>query len=258
MFSRILIGFAPTEAGDDAVALGRLLASASGAELRQVEVGSGPVSSPAAGLEEQARSWGADLVVLGSSRRAERGHLVVGGVAERLLHAAPWSVAVAPRDFAAAERRPAGSEDPGLRVIGVGFDGSPEAERALRVASELAARNGAALRVFTVLPPLVEDPEPLVDDSAFAWHPGLELRDALHQAVAELPAAVRAEEVVLRGSPAGKLLEETEKGLDLLVVGSHGDGPLRHALRREPRQRAAALGRLPAAGRPQIPLAPNI
>ena len=44
-----------------------------------------------------------------------------------------------------------------------------------------------------------------------------------------LKAEVRAQAVALRGSPVRELIEATEKGVDLLVLGSRGGGALRRA-----------------------------
>jgi len=260
VFRRILIGLKRAEGGRDAIALGRLLAEASGASMvvatvsaragrAEAEELAGYVrtqmgglgaearwvraSSPAAGLGDLARSWGADLIVLGPSHRAAAGGSFFGGTAERLLHRAGCAVAVAPRGLQPAdsgERQPLDEEsvDRGLRLIGVGFDGSLGAEEALRAASELAVRNQAALRVFTVAPP-----GPGGESAEFgnpAWNPGVELRETLHRAVSELPAETRAEPILLRGSSVAQLAEEAQKGIDLLVMGSHAFGPLGRTL----------------------------
>lgn len=47
---------------------------------------------------------------------------------------------------------------------------------------------------------------------------------------AGLPAEVRADPILLHGSPASQLIEAAEKGVDLLVMGSRRAGPLRRAL----------------------------
>jgi hypothetical protein len=64
-------------------------------------------------LHEAADELGASMIVAGSSHRGPAGRVVPGGVGERLLHAAPCAVALAPRGYA----RPAG----GLGRIGVAF-----------------------------------------------------------------------------------------------------------------------------------------
>jgi nucleotide-binding universal stress UspA family protein len=84
----------------------------------------------------------ATLVVVGSHGHRRAAEVVLGGVSGELLHAAPCAVLVA-RATAAPELFP--------RTIVAGVDGSPEAERALSAAEELAARFDARLRVVTAL-----------------------------------------------------------------------------------------------------------
>ena len=49
-------------------------------------------------------------------------------------------------------------------------------------------------------------------------------REGLDEAVAALPAEVRAETVFMAGTPGPELAAQTE-GVDLMVVGSRGYGP---------------------------------
>lgn len=164
----ILVGFHGSERGRDAIELARALAHAIRAKLtvvtvitRQsrtereaaddrlagyvtahlsdlgiaVEARCVESSSPAVGSSQLAGSTGADLVVLGSSRRGAIGRIVPGGTAKRLLRDSPCGVAVASRGFASqrdTDWHPLSeSQDEfALRVIGVGYDGSPEGEEA--------------------------------------------------------------------------------------------------------------------------------
>jgi nucleotide-binding universal stress UspA family protein len=52
----------------------------------------------------------------------------------------------------------------------------------------------------------------------------------LHEAVAGLPAEARALPVFLRGDAADELVKAGEAGVDLMVLGSRGGGPLRRRL----------------------------
>lgn len=193
-------------------------------------------SSPATGLARLAQAEEADLIVLGSTHRGAIGRVVPGATAERLLTHSPCGVAVAPSGFASAQGEEPGwrplseaSEDPAVRVIGIGYDGSPEAGEALQGATELAVRNRAALRVFAVAAPAQSVGEH-AEVQAAAARAGLDLREMLDDAVAELPSEIRAEASFLRGSPAAELIDAAEKGVDLLMLGSHGGGPLRRTL----------------------------
>jgi len=235
MFEKILVGYLDGEHGTEALALGQSLSYATGApiELATVEAG-------ADDLAELARGRGADLIVLGSSHRSGFGRTVPGSTAERLLADAPCAIAVAPPKFGQLapgepDWRPLDGrgEDSGMRVIGVGYDGSPTSRRALEVATELAQANSAALRVFTVASRLASH-TPVGDNPYAEGVPSQSdaLREELHKAVRELPSEVRALPVLVRGFEADELLKVAGLGVDLLVLGSRPGGPLRRRLRR--------------------------
>lgn len=149
---KILVGATDTEQGNDALALGTRLAQAYAAEL---VLATAPAEEGET-VAELARAHAADLVVLGSTHRGPVGRIVPGATVERLLGNPPCAVAVAPPGFARAPRTPGwrplsgDAADPGMRVIGVGYDGSGAAGEALKAAVDLALANGAALRVYTV------------------------------------------------------------------------------------------------------------
>jgi nucleotide-binding universal stress UspA family protein len=222
----VLVGYLDTERGRDALALGRILAEARAAELRIAAVPDGEK------LAATAREQAADLVVLGSTHRGPLGRIVPGTTMEHLLGGAPCAVAVAPPGF--AERADGesvwqpldgGAEDVGMRVVGVGYDGAPAARGALELATELAARNGAALRVYTV----VRKVAPIVPDAPMTPAPAapseLEVRrEELRETVAGLPDEVRAQPVLLRGFAVTELAKAAGLGVDLLVVGTHVRG----------------------------------
>lgn len=232
MAGKVVVGYLETEPGRDAMALGGILAHATGDDLRVVTVKSPDELAPAA-LEE-----GADLVVLGSSHRGPVSRIVPGTALDHLLGVAPCRVAVAPPGF--ADRidgesiwRPldGNDDDVGMRVVGVGYDGSRGARSALECATELALRNGAALRVYTVVPKVA----PLVAEAPMTPTPHttteLEYRRAeLHEVVAGLPPEVRAQPVLLRGFPVPELLKAVGFGVDLLVLGTHARGHVRRLL----------------------------
>lgn len=162
---------------------------------------------------DAARSEHADLIVTGSARDAAH-----------VLHGAPVPVAVAPAGFADAP------EDR-LRVIGVGFDGQPESRAALRTAEQIALEHDATMRVYAVVLPnpmtssrIERTPEEyrrLISES---------LDGQLREEVGRLDSGVRAAASVRRGDPTETLTEATREGLDLLVLGSRGYGPLRRVL----------------------------
>ena len=87
-------------------------------------------SSVGRGLHELCEVTGADLLVVGSSRRGLLGRVLIGDDTAAALNGAPCPIAIAPSNY---------SQQPGMtREIGVGYDGSPESEHALSVARTLA------------------------------------------------------------------------------------------------------------------------
>lgn len=232
------------QAARDAIALAEILAPLLSANVARVRVvperqrwgdpgsgteptsGDAPVpeihagGSPARVLHELAESRDAAMVVLGSSHRAGAGRILAGGVAERLLQGGPCAIAVAPRGF--AEQVPG---EP--RVIGVAFDDSPESHGALELAAQLAEAASAALRVISVYEGPTPDPQGTSLGAPAAYE---QVQEALGNAVRPLPRELRAEPRFRLGHAARSLIAESELGLDLLVMGSRGYGPLRSVL----------------------------
>lgn len=234
MYRRILIGYLDTDQGRDALALGTLLAQASRAELILATARTEDGES----LAQLARRENADLVVLGSSHRGPIGRTFPGATIEHLLREAPCAIAVAPPNFGKRGDGDSGwrplsgdAEDAGMRVVGVGFDGTRASAEALKTAVELALPNGAALRVYSVARRYAHVPGGDGDNRG----PGVPteaevLQGMLHEAVANLPSEARALPVFMRGFAAQQLVEACEAGVDLLVLGSRGGGPLRRRL----------------------------
>ena len=105
---------------------------------------------------------------------------------------------------------PKGFVAPSLRSIGVAYGVTPESDDAVRVAVDVAARAGAALRVLHVRVP---SPHHEMQER----RPGEHLERAL--------AGAPAERVELEGDPV-LALAAASADLDLLVVGSRSYGPL--------------------------------
>ncbi|HET9102531.1 MAG TPA: universal stress protein [Solirubrobacteraceae bacterium] len=178
--------------------------------------------SVARALHRVARAEHRDLIVVGSSRDAEPGHVQMGAHTRQLLGYFDCGLAVAARDL---HTRAAG----GITSIGVGYDGGPEAEAALRLAATLAAGAGARLRVRAV----VDDSVPFLLRSAWTgliateWHDviaeeGRDLQARAAAACAQLALSAAAE--VVTGSPAEAMVALTHE-VDLLVIGSRRWGP---------------------------------
>ncbi|MDQ3879589.1 MAG: universal stress protein, partial [Chloroflexota bacterium] len=160
------------------------------------------------------------LMVVGSTTRGPIGRLLIGGVGERLLAGAASPVAIAPRAYRDAA-------PPRLTRIGVGADGSDEAQRALEAAVALARKSSAAISVITAVQPLAFGgvattalPSTSANEAMRA-----QLRGFHENAVAAARESVDARSVFRDGSADQVLLEEAAD-LDLLVTGSRGYGPL--------------------------------
>jgi nucleotide-binding universal stress UspA family protein len=180
--------------------------------------------SPAAGLQALAEREHAGLIVIGSSHRSAIGRIFVGGTGERLLSGAPAPVAVAPAGFSAADGE--------VRLVGCGFDGSDESHRAVAWAADLARRVPARLRLLSIYERTL--PASLAVGGGLATasvNDVLRRRraESLARAVSGLGAGVEVDGALLDGD-ARELLIRESGGLDLLVVGSRGYGPLRAVL----------------------------
>jgi nucleotide-binding universal stress UspA family protein len=189
------------------------------------------IESPSAGrgLHELAEARGADLIVLGSSRRGLLGRVLIGDDTRSALNGALCAVAIAPTGY---------SEHPvRMGKIGVGYNGSPESEHALEVARDLAAEHGAELSAFeAVSAPTAVDAGPRT------------LREAIDLVVE------RARERIARlgdvephaayGAAADELAVYS-RSLDLLVVGSRGYGPLGRLIHGSTSRELARTARCP-------------
>ena len=167
-------------------------------------------SSVGRGLHELCEAVGADLLVLGSSRRGLLGRVLIGDDTHAALNGAPCAIAIAPAGYA---------EQPGaIREIGVGYNGSPESEHAVRVARRLAAQHDAKLSAFEA-----------VSLPTYAFLAGGAAVDDvvgdLVDSAREQIAALGLEPHAVYGIPAEELTLYSAS-VDLLVVGSRDYGPI--------------------------------
>ena len=185
----------------------------------------GDGSAPAE-LEAIAEREDADVIVVGSTHRGVVGQVLPGSVGDRLLAGAPCAVAIAPIGYS---RR----EHPGIAMIGVAYDGEPEAQAAVDSAVELARQYDAELRISRRHP----EPRSGVDPGPDRTHRLAGYRELLHDhfsrlladATAKVPAGVDVSSVLLPGDPAHEIAAQGVE-LDLLVLGSRGYGPVRRTL----------------------------
>jgi len=251
MFSRILIGVDGRPGGREALALAQGLAEPSarliaahvdreardgspidarpGEALLDAELGQAGVEAerlvigerlPGRALRDATARTGADLLVLGSSHRGQIGRIFTGETALVALHGAHCAVAVAVR----------GGTPPatGGGVIGVGFDGSAEARRALELAAGIARAEGGSLRVLAAGEPLQH-----MLPTAPGGHPWRSIEEqrrasseAMVAAATSAPALVGVDvrTAVVPGFP-GDRLERLSQEVDLLIIGSRAHGP---------------------------------
>ena len=218
MAAKILVGYGETPESEDALCLAKGLAAITGAVLVLADIKSG---SPAPTLQEMAEADADRLIVVGSSHRGAVGTTLAGTVGVRLLDGAPCPVAVAPRGLAdAGAWRPA--------MIGVAFDGSPEARVALEEARQLAHAAKATLQAIAVAD-VIRSPHETVDPDSFRRASQEQAQDWLQEARRILRDDLTIGTRLLFGEPGAELARLSER-LDLLVVGSRGHGPVRRAL----------------------------
>jgi nucleotide-binding universal stress UspA family protein len=182
-------------------------------------------TSPARALDHLATTHNAELIVVGSAHAGRLGRIVPGSTAERLLHGAPCPVAVVPKGY----RPEHGGQRP---QIGIAYDGSKESEAALHAATLITTALGGQLRVIKVFdatsyaaPAMMGGPGYIETRATIEQ----DVEAALDATIARLPEAVHPESVFLAGDVVHELVTQST-GLDLLVAGSRGYGPLRAVL----------------------------
>jgi nucleotide-binding universal stress UspA family protein len=261
---KIIIGLDTEHGGDDAVALGRMLAPLIGAaieivavlpwpshlaghedlqrevdaeleerfaalrdQLDRIEVATRGIAhqSPAQVLSAIAEDGNASVIVLASSHRGPVGRTLLGCVGESLTLGASCAIAIAPRGYAQ-------DDDPGLERIAVAYDGSKEAVAALTAAATLAERAHGELTVLTVA-----DYPRYTPAAAWSLLSEGDIHDREHsekQRLVDAAAASVSGDVVVTGrvltGDTARRLAEASSDFDLVVAGSRSYGPLRRTL----------------------------
>lgn len=162
----------------------------------------------------------AALVVIGSTGAGRLSRLFLGSTAAQVLQKCEQPVVVVREQDDAAEP-----------CVVVGVDTSAASERALGFAYEFAARRGAkliAVHAWSDVPLDVLLRERSIDFEVMQGHARMILAQALDGLAREHPD-VSTRTVVASERPTDALVEEAESA-ELLVVGSHGRGPVRRAL----------------------------
>jgi nucleotide-binding universal stress UspA family protein len=180
-------------------------------------------AAPARALIETAEREHADLIVTGSSHRGAVGRVLPGTTGEQLFHGAPCAVAIAPHGYEGGE----------IRHIGVAYEGSPEAEAALRAAEALAAELDAALTVYCVVEPAPATDNVVAAGTGAEW-PSVtakqHARQLLYYVADHAPHGLKPETLLLHGHAAEQISRRAAGVVDLLFAGSRGRGPLRQAI----------------------------
>jgi len=181
---------------------------------------------------ERARSWPADVVVMGTHGRGGFERWVLGSVTEKVLRKAPCPVLTVPPP--AEELHPSGAVLFRRILCPVDFSGASLA--ALRHALRLAEESCAEITVVHVLEWLVED-EPGTriagfDVPEYRRYLEKDARERLHQVVPEDARDwCRPREEVVGGRPGREILRlAEERQADLVVMGVRGRNPVDLAL----------------------------
>jgi nucleotide-binding universal stress UspA family protein len=265
MFNNVVVAIADRETGPDAIELGRRFGGrltlahiyfgderlwrGSSAEYDRVQreqgfdllrdvgasidavaelkvVGAGSVGQ---GLHRVAESVGADLLVVGSSRRGLVGRVLIGDDTRESLNGAPCAVAIAPQGYA---KRPHHMSE-----IGVGYNGSAESAHALEVARRLAGDWGVKVSAFeaVAMPSYAVAAGMVWADDPF---------DELVAQARENLSTLGIEAHAAYGQPSEELAVYSAS-LDLLVVGSRDFGPFGRLVHGSTTRQLARMARCP-------------
>ncbi len=171
-----------------------------GAKVSLVQVEGIPYEEIAAEADEN------DLIFVGYKGMHLVKGVLIGSTAERVIRKAPCPVFVSRDNYKPIKR------------VGIAFDGSPVARKALKVGAELAKGYGANLEVIFV-EPNESFPEEVID----------QLKAEADKILGEESADYTF--TLLKGFPEEQLVEYQANGnVDLLVMGAFGTRPLKEIL----------------------------
>jgi len=185
--------------------------------------------NPAWGIVKRSDSWRPDLTLLGSHRLTTLGRLLLGSVSQKVLAHVSCSVRIA--------RNTRVKRNSHLRLV-LGFDGSANAESAVRAVSERSWPKGTVLRLVTALDSKldtlidVEAPIRGINRMRDPFRDKRWLQDMMQPAVAKLRrAGLSVEPGIQSGEPIKVLLGEARRWkADSLFVGARGLGAVKRFL----------------------------
>ncbi|HVL47133.1 MAG TPA: universal stress protein [Candidatus Thermoplasmatota archaeon] len=175
----------------------------------------------------------ADLVALGAGTKSPVARFILGSSAKAILRSVHADVLIVRADEAAASRA-----EPFERIL-VATDFSPASAAAARRAAELADATGASIAVTHALDPavwasIIQAPDVLAVSDTTDVMDRARLERALRAALTKFNdehLGGRAEEILASGPAAKAVAKEAEdRGVDLVVVGTHGPGIVERAL----------------------------
>lgn len=182
---------------------------------------------PATAIVDEAREWGADIIVLGSRGHGPIGAMLLGSVSAEVVDHAPCPVLVVRRT------------DPGEVVFA--DDGSDGARHAAAVLTDWPVFHGLPVTVLTVANlsiPWAASPSPGVYDRLLETYlvdadlARSEVNRVASDAAAELRGlGIAAMSAVREGDPAHEILEfARERGASIIVLGTRGQTGLARLL----------------------------
>ena len=204
-------------------------AASEGAERRRITVALREGADIHAEILEAADQMKPDLIVIGTHGRSGFEHLMLGSVAEKVLHKARCPVLTVPPR--APDAVPAGPA-PFTRIL-CGIDFSDCSLAALEYATSLASESGAQLDVLSVVQLI-----PMYDMTGAVplYYPGLlddlkaDIGKRLDHVVAEAAPGMHVERFVTAGTPHRELVRvASERKAELVVLGAYSHGAIDHA-----------------------------
>jgi nucleotide-binding universal stress UspA family protein len=195
--------------------------------------------NPAYEVVAAAQSLKADLIVLSNTGRSGLKRVVLGSTAERIVRHAHCPVLTVRRQSSGPAMRLLSLETPlyperlPWRRILVPLDFSLTSLRALNVAVLLAKQSGARLLLLNVVEPNpyatgMEGAVLVMPDATIARNAKQQLPQVARRFI---PKSVRATSLVARGRAADVIVETAEeKGVDLIVLSTHGHTGLERML----------------------------